>query len=189
MHDALRFLTIMVRLFIAIEIPEEIKSQYAEAQEMIRSSRARLTMVHPGDMHITLKFIGEVEGSRLPSITEALQSVVGAPFILDLEVITLNSPRSPRVVWGDVHDPGACSTLAKTIEKTLETLGIPSEGRRFKPHITLARIRQFHPDIFEEVAGISSSCTGSFSVDRFVLKKSELTPQGPVYTDLLEVRL
>jgi RNA 2',3'-cyclic 3'-phosphodiesterase len=189
MPDALRFLTIMVRLFIAIEIPEEIKSQYAEAQEMIRSSRARLTIVQPADMHITLKFIGEVEGSRLPSITAALQTVTGAPFNIDLESITLNSPRSPRVVWGDVHDPGTCSTLAESIEKTLVPLGIPAEGRRFRPHITLARIRQFHPDIFEEVARISSSCAGSFSVDRFVLKKSDLSPRGPAYTDLLEVRL
>ncbi len=189
MPDALRFLTIMVRLFIAIEIPEEIRSQYAEAQEMIRSSRARLTMVHPPDMHITIRFIGEVEGSRLPSITAALQAVKGAPFTLDLGSITLNSPRSPRVIWGDVHDPGDCNTLAAAIEKALVPLGIPAEGRRFRPHITLARVRQSHPDIFEEVAGISNSCSGSFPVDRFVLKKSELTPQGPIYTDLLEVRL
>jgi RNA 2',3'-cyclic 3'-phosphodiesterase len=189
MHDALRFLNIMVRLFIAIEIPEEIKSQYAEAQEIIRSSRARLTLVQPADMHITLKFIGEVEGSRLPPITSALQAITGAPFKLDLGSITLNSPRSPRVIWGDLHDPGACHTLAGTVEKVLIPLGIPGEGRRFRPHTTLARIREFHPDIFEEVAGISSSCTGSFPVDRFVLKKSELTPRGPIYTDLLEIRL
>ncbi len=189
MPHALRFLSIMVRLFIAIEIPEEIKSQYAEAQEMIRSSRARLTMVHPDDMHITLKFIGEVEGSRLPPITAALQKVTSAPFTLDLGSITLNSPRSPRVIWGDVQDPGDCKILAGSIEKALVPLGIPAEGRKFRAHITLARIRQFHPDIFKEVAGISSSCEGSFPVDRFVLKKSELTPQGPIYTDMLEVRL
>jgi len=179
----------MVRLFIAIEIPEEIRSQYAEAQEMIRSSRSRLTMVHPDQMHITLKFIGEVEGSRLPPITAALQTVTGSPFTLDLGAITLNSPRSPRVIWGDLHDPGDCNTLVSAIEKVLVPQGIPAEGRRFRPHITLARIRQSHPDIFKEVAGISSSCSGSFSVDRFVLKKSELTPQGPIYSDLMEVGL
>lgn len=189
MPDALRFFNTMVRLFVAVEIPEEIKSQYAEAQEVIRRSRARLTLVQPEDMHITLKFIGEVEGSRLPAITAGLKTITGAPFTLDLGSITLNSPRSPRVIWGDVHDPGACGELAKKIEEVLIPLAIPKEGRRFNPHITIARIKQFHPSVFEEVAGISTSCCGSFQVDRFVLKKSDLTPHGPVYTDLLEVWL
>ncbi len=179
----------MVRLFIAVEIPEEVKAQYAEAQEAIRRSRARISLVQPADMHITLKFIGEVEGSRLPTITSALQTITGAPFTLDLGAITLNSPRSPRVIWGDVHDPGACRELAEQIESVLIPLQIPAEGRKFKPHITIARIKQFHPSIFEEVAGISSFSEGSFEVDRFVLKKSELTPHGPVYTDILEVLL
>ncbi len=189
MPDALRFLNTMVRLFVAIEIPAEIKSQYAEAQEAIRSSRARLSLVHPDDMHITLKFIGEVEGSRLPGITAVLTAITGSPFILDLGSITLNSPRSPRVIWSDLHDPGACRNLATMVEQALVPLGIPAEGRTFKPHITIARIKQFHHSIFEEVAAISSTCSGSFSVDRFVLKKSELTPHGPIYTDLLEVTL
>ena len=182
-------LNTMVRLFVAAEIPEEVRSQYADAQEAIRRSRARLSLVDPADMHITLKFIGEIEGSRLAAITSALQTITGAPFTMDLGAITLNSPRSPRVIWGDIHDPGACQDLAGKIESVLVPLNIPAEGRRFKPHITIARIKQFHPSIFEEVAGISSWCDGSFQVNRFVLKKSELTPHGPVYTDILEVPL
>ena len=179
----------MVRLFIAAELPEDIKSQYAQAQEIIRRSRARLSLVRSEDMHITLKFIGEVEGSRLMAITNALEMITGSPFSLDLGAVTLNSPRSPRVVWGDIHDPGSCRELAGKIDSALIPLEVPAETRRFKPHITIARIKQFHPSIFEEVASISNSCSGSFMVDRFVLKKSELTPQGPVYTDLREFLL
>jgi 2'-5' RNA ligase len=177
----------MVRLFVAVEIPEDIRAQYAEVQEMIRRSRARLSLVEPADMHITLKFIGEVPGSLLPSVMDALNVVHVPEFSLDICAITLNSPRSPRVIWGDVHDSGPCKDLAARVESVLVPLGIPAEGRRFKPHITIARIKQFHPSIFEEVAGISNSCSGSWTVDRFVLKKSELTTHGPVYTDLLEV--
>jgi 2'-5' RNA ligase len=179
----------MVRLFVAVQIPEEIKCQYAQAQEVIRRSRARLSLVEPADMHITLKFIGEVPGSLLPSITDALRAVYVPPFSLDVCAITLNSPRSPRVIWGDLHDTGACRELASRVEAALIPLGIEAEGRRFKPHITIARIKQFHPSIFEEVAEISTICAGSFNVNRFVLKKSELTPHGPVYSDLLEVLL
>ena len=179
----------MVRLFVAAELPEEIRAGYAEAQEMIRKSRARLSLVDPGDMHITLKFIGETAGSLLPAITAALETVTGSPFSLDLGAITLNSPRSPRVIWGDVHDHGECRALAGGIETALVPLGIPAEKRRFTPHITIARIKQFHPSIFEEVAEISSLCNGSFPVDRFTLKKSDLTTNGPVYTDIIEVLL
>ncbi|PKL60626.1 MAG: RNA 2',3'-cyclic phosphodiesterase [Methanomicrobiales archaeon HGW-Methanomicrobiales-4] len=179
----------MVRLFVAAELPEEIRNSYAEAQEGVRRSRARLSLVDPGDMHITLKFIGETPGSLLPALTAALETVPGSPFSLDLGAVTLNSPRSPRVIWGDIHDNGACRDLAGRIETVLVPLGIPVEKRRFTPHITIARIKQFHPSIFEEVAEISTSCSGSFMVDRFVLKKSELTVNGPVYTDILEVPL
>lgn len=179
----------MVRLFVAAEIPDEIKDRYADVQEVIRKSPARLNLVEPMDMHITLKFIGEVEGSRVKPICDALQTITGEPFTLDAGAITLNSPRTPRVIWADVHDSGACRDLAGKIESVLAPLDIPPEGRRFKPHITIARIRQFHRSIFEDVAAISSGCEGTFTVDRFVLKKSELTPGGPVYTDMLEVRL
>lgn len=179
----------MVRLFVAAEIPEEMKDRYADVQEVIRRSPARLNLVEPRDMHMTLKFIGEVEGSRVKPICDALQTVTGVPFTLDAGAITLNSPRTPRVIWADVHDSGACRDLAEKIESVLSPLDIPPEGRRFKPHITIARIRQFHRSIFEDVAAISSGCEGTFTVDRFVLKKSELTPGGPVYTDILEVRL
>jgi RNA 2',3'-cyclic 3'-phosphodiesterase len=179
----------MVRLFVAVEIPEEVRIAYAHAQEVIRKSRARLSLVKPEDMHITLKFIGETPGSHLPTLTAALETISVSPFSLDLGAITLNSPRSPRVIWGDLHDSGACRNLAGRIEVALIPFGVPAEKRRFTPHITIARIKQFHPSIFEDVAEISDCCSGSFIIDRFVLKKSELTVNGPIYTDLLEVSL
>jgi len=179
----------MVRLFVAAELPEEIRERFALAQEEVRRSRARITLVGTKEMHITLKFIGEVEGSRLPGITDALGEVTATPFTLDLGSVTLNSPRSPRVVWADVHDRGACRDLAAKIESALVPLGIPAEKRRFRPHITIARVRQFHPSLLEEVAAISTSCPGTFIVDRFLLKKSELTTDGPVYTDIREYLL
>jgi 2'-5' RNA ligase len=179
----------MVRLFVAAEMPEEIRTGYAQVQEVIRRSRARLSLVEPENMHITLKFIGEIPGSLLPAIASSLKTVTGSPFSLDLGTITLNSPRSPRVIWGEIHDKGGCRDLAGRVEAALVPLGIPAEKRRFTPHITIARIKQLHPSIFEEVAEISNSCSGSFAIDRFVLKKSDLTANGPVYSDILEVPL
>ncbi|HWQ65646.1 MAG TPA: RNA 2',3'-cyclic phosphodiesterase [Methanospirillum sp.] len=179
----------MVRLFVAAEITEDVRDQYAEVQEMIRQSKARLTLVDPADMHITLKFIGDVDGTLIPQITDVLRRVSGSQFTLDLGPVTANSPKSPRVIWGELHDDGTCRRLAGEIDAALSPLGIEAETRKFRPHITIARVRQFHQSLFEEIATITDSCSGSFSVDRFVLKKSELTPQGPIYTDILEVPL
>ena len=179
----------MVRLFVALDIPDDIREQYAVALDTIRGSRARCSFVDPSQMHITLKFIGEIEGSRLSAFCDALAGITCTPFTLSLGAITIDNQKRPRVVWGDVDDPGECRTLAGEIDSVLSSLGVEREKRRFKPHITIARVKQFHPSLFDAVAAVSGSCSGSFDADRFVLKKSDLTPGGPRYTDILEVPL
>lgn len=94
----------MVRLFVALDIPDEIRDQYAVALDTIRSSRARCSYVDPSLMHITLKFIGEVEGSRLSAFCDAIKGITCSPFTLSLGPITTDNQKRPRVVWGDVYD-------------------------------------------------------------------------------------
>lgn len=177
----------MVRLFVAIDLPDDIRDQLMDVQDGIRACRARLSLVDHESMHITLKFIGEVSGSHLTRITDALQTITCAPFTMDVGLIGTNSTRAPRIVWAEVHDPGQCRTLAEQIDSVLTPLGIEPEKRKFKPHVTIARIRQFHESLFEAVADVSSMCSGPIPVHEFVLKKSELTPDGPIYSDILTV--
>ncbi|PWR75724.1 RNA 2',3'-cyclic phosphodiesterase [Methanospirillum stamsii] len=177
----------MVRLFVAIDLPDEIREQFRDVQESLRSCRARLTLVDQESMHITLKFIGEVSGSHLTQITDILQTIKGTPFSLELGLIGVNSQRAPRVVWAEAGDQGQCRALAGDIDTALATLGFEPEKRKFRPHITIARVRQFHESLFEVLAEVSSSCSGTIPVREFILKKSELTPDGPVYTDILKV--
>ncbi|MDD1723886.1 MAG: RNA 2',3'-cyclic phosphodiesterase [Methanospirillum sp.] len=179
----------MVRLFVAVDLPEEIREQFRDVQEELRRSRARLTLVGTESMHITLKFIGEVSGSQVPQITAALSQVKDDIFSLNVGIITANNQRAPRVVWAETDDPGDCRRLAGNIDNTLASLGFEPEKRRFHPHITLARVKQFHPSLFEALAGVATSCSGIIPVSAFVLKKSELTPEGPRYTDILSVPL
>lgn len=174
----------MVRLFVAIDIPDDIREQFREIQEVLRQSRARLNIVDHESMHITLKFIGEVTGSSLSQICEALSGIEIAPFALDLGIIAANNPKIPRVIWAEVQDPGSCRSLAGLVDDALTPLGIEPEKRRFRPHITLARVKQFHPSLFEPLAEVITACSGTIPVDRFTLKKSELTPDGPIYTDI-----
>lgn len=179
----------MVRLFVAIDLPHEIREQFSDIQDSLRSCRGRLTLVDQESMHITLKFIGEVSGSGLSQITGILQTIEGSPFSMEVGLIGTNSQRAPRVVWAEVSDPGQCRSLAESIDSSLASLGFEPEKRKFRPHITIARVRQFHPSLFEALAEVASSCSGTIPVREFILKKSELTPDGPIYTDLLKVPL
>lgn len=179
----------MVRLFVAIDIPNDIREQFREIQEVLRQSRARLNFVDHGSMHITLKFIGEVTGSSLTPISEALSGIEIAPFALDVGIIAANNPKTPRVIWAEVQDSGSCRSLAALIDDALTPLGIEPEKRRFRPHITIARVKQFHPSLFKPLAEVVTACSGTIPVDRFTLKKSDLTPDGPIYTDILTVPL
>ena len=179
----------MVRLFVAIDLPDDISDQFRDAQNTLRSCRARLTLVEQESMHITLKFIGEVSGSSLTSITDILQTIDVPPFSMDVGLIGTNSQRAPRVVWAEVDDPGECRALAESIDSSLASLGFEPEKRKFRAHITIARVRQFHQSLFEALAGVASSCSGTIPVREFILKKSELTPDGPIYTDILRIPL
>ena len=179
----------MVRLFVSIEIPDGIREQFMEIQEVLRQSRARLNLVDSKSMHITLKFIGEVAGSSLSHICEALSGIEIPPFSLDVGIIAANNPKTPRVIWAEIHDPGSCRSLAGLIDAALMPLGIEPDKRRFRPHITIARVKQFHPSLFEPLGEVATSCNGTIPVDRFILKKSELTPDGPIYTDILTLPL
>ncbi|NLL10186.1 MAG: RNA 2',3'-cyclic phosphodiesterase [Methanomicrobiales archaeon] len=179
----------MVRLFVAIELPEEICRQFFDVQTALRSSRARLSLVDQDSMHITLKFIGEVSGSLLPQITSVLQAINSPPFSMEVGLIGTNSQKAPRVVWAEVDDHGPCRALAAEIDSSLGTLGIEPEKRKFRPHITIARVRRHHQSLFEALAEVAASCSGTIYAREFVLKKSELTPGGPIYTDILRVPL
>ena len=179
----------MVRLFVAIDIPDSIREQFREIQEVLRQSRARLNLVDFESMHITLKFIGEVTGSSLSQINEALSGIEISPFSLDVGIIATNNPKTPRVIWAEVQDPGSCRNLAGLIDAALTPFGIEPEKRRFRPHITIARVKQFHQSLFEPLAEVATLCNGTIPVDRIILKKSELTPDGPIYTDILNLPL
>ena len=179
----------MVRLFVAIDLPDEIREQFRDVQDSLRSSRARLSLVDQESMHITVKFIGEVSGSYLSQITDILQNIEGSPFSMDVGLIGTNSQKAPRVVWAEADDPGSCRVLAEKSDSALVSLGFEPEKRKFRAHITIARVRQFHQSLFEALADVTSSCSGTIPVNEFILKKSELTRDGPIYTNILRVPL
>jgi 2'-5' RNA ligase len=178
----------MVRAFVALELTDEIKDRLKGAQEKLRGSSARLTLVEPALIHITLKFLGEVAEKDLPSVNDALRSVPSRPFPVTVGTVTVNNPKRPHTVWCAVSDGGEGKKLFRQVEEVLAPFGFERETRGFTPHATLARVKVMDPSLFAILRTLDGVTYGDCMIHGMKLKKSTLTPRGPLYEDLLEVK-
>ena len=177
----------MVRAFIAFELSSEIREQLTAAQDVLRGSRARLTFVEPALIHITVKFLGEVDDKQIPAVMDALRAVRVQPFVITAQKITVNNPSRPHTVWCKISDAGKSEQVFRQIEDTVSPLGFDRETRRFTPHATVARVKSPDSSLPVAIRQLENREYGSCMIRGLKLKKSALTPQGPVYEDLLEV--
>jgi 2'-5' RNA ligase len=178
----------MVRTFVALELSKDIQDQLALAQKTIRGCKARLTFVDPKNIHITAKFLGEVDEKTLHKVMDALMSITFSPFPVTAGMVAVNNPKRPHTVWCMINDTGQGECLFHLIEDALVPLGFERETRRFTPHATLARVKSPHPSLFSALDKLKDKSHGSCTIFGIKLKKSTLLPQGPVYEDLLEVK-
>jgi len=179
----------MDRLFVAAELPRGIRESLRSVQDVLKNSNARLTHVDPAIIHITLKFIGDTPPEMTAAIAKSLGSIHAAPFPVRVLGISGNNPRRPRVIWAGIRDGGRCGLLHAAVEDLLSPHGVPREDRPFVPHATVARVREYHPDLAGILRSLADRDFGEGTIDRVVLKKSTLTPRGPVYQDIAEVPL
>ncbi|MCX6688415.1 MAG: RNA 2',3'-cyclic phosphodiesterase [Methanoregula sp.] len=177
----------MVRAFVALELSGEIREGIRAAQEILRGCPVRLTFVDPPLIHITMKFLGEVDERIVPKIIAALQVIPFVPFTVTAGRVTVNNPRRPHTVWCEIEDGGKSRDLFRLVETALEPLGFLRETRPFTPHATLARVKVPDPSLFGQIDLLRGRTYGSCAVTGLKLKKSTLTPEGPVYEDLLVV--
>jgi 2'-5' RNA ligase len=177
----------MVRAFIALELSDEIRARLSDAQEVLKQCTAHMTWVERNNIHITVKFLGEVDDKLIPDIKAALTSIPFRSFHITTGVITINNPHRPFTVWCTIEDGGRGAQFLDLVENSLSSLGFTREKRKFRPHATVARVRRFDPSLFEAMKLLDSTSYGNCAITGMKLKKSTLTPQGPVYEDLLEV--
>jgi 2'-5' RNA ligase len=188
-----------IRSFIAIELPPEVKSFLAAVQSRLkRESRAPVKWVDPAIMHLTLKFLGNVNADVVGNITAALEEACRGVAPIRLGINSLGvfpSPGRVRVVWvglsGDIEKLGL---LQKRVDAALSPLGYESESRPFTPHHTLARVREEaspaeRQRLGDLVTGIVAETAPVFSVDAVHLMKSQLTREGPIYSRLASLSL
>ncbi len=187
-------MTELIRCFVAIELPDPVKAELAGIQAKFKSARMDfLRWVEPSGIHLTLKFLGEVPHERVPEMVKAIQESVKdiRPFTLQLDQVgVFPNPRQPRVLWVGVGgDIAALRTLQENVDVAFDILDFPREGREFKAHLTLARVRDDATPHQRQMLGEMVACTRLESVSRFTvggvsLMRSQLMPKGAVYTCL-----
>jgi 2'-5' RNA ligase len=178
----------MTRAFIALELSNDIKDQLAIAQQTLRGCKARLTFVDPELIHITVKFLGEVDDNKLREVMDALARVSFVPYPITTGNVKVNNKNRPHTVWCTMQDTGESERLFVLIEDALAPIGFTRETRRFTAHATIARVKSLDPSLFTALGTLNAASYGNCRIRGMKLKKSTLLPQGPVYEDLLEVK-
>ncbi|MBI5682606.1 MAG: RNA 2',3'-cyclic phosphodiesterase [Deltaproteobacteria bacterium] len=185
-----------MRSFIAIDLPEVFIKKIKVLQDKLkRDCKAKVSWSAPENIHLTLKFLGEVQEVQLDAITTAIKNTCIGINRFELSVNGINgfpNLNSPRVIWLGIKTCGnLLQTIYERLEAVLADLGFEKEKRRFSPHLTLGRIRE--PDKETDFKGILAHVKdaelGEFIADGIVLYKSELNPKGAVYTKLYECPL
>ena len=178
----------MMRVFVAIEITNnEVINSIKKFQENINIDAKPVELTN---LHFTLQFLGEISNEMTQKIIQALQTIEFSSFNVNLkEIGAFPKPKVPRVVWIGTDDNGGnmLIQLSKKVEKMLEPLGFFSD-KPFKPHITVFRIKKKIGDISGELEDNKMVNFGIQNVSSIKLKKSVLSPNGPIYSDLLEIR-
>lgn len=177
----------MDRLFVAIDIPDEIKNKFVGILEGLRRIGAKV--VPTTNIHLTLKFIGETDKTQ--EVVEALKDVRLDSFDLVVsDVGIFGSIEYPRVFWVGVEKNSNLGGLYEVIESKLNRLGIPRDEREFSPHITLARFKtRVNSTKLQGILKENNKNFGSFRVSSFVLYKSILSQPDPIYQKISEFHL
>jgi 2'-5' RNA ligase len=177
-----------VRLFVALEIPSEVRKNLGELMELLRAISKEPRWVRPGNLHITLKFLGEMPETKLDAVRTALaQTRSEQPVNLEFRGLGFfPNEKHPRVFWVGIEASTNLTKLAGDIEGAMEKLGIPREHRPFSPHLTLARFER--PGLPEKLrSAIAENAQrefGALRTNEFQLIQSKLKPSGAEYTTL-----
>lgn len=179
-----------MRLFVAADLPREVRGKLQAIQDELRPIPLSVRWVRPEGIHLTLKFLGEVPEGRRLAIEAALRSRAGGdsrPFALEAAGVgTFPDTGPPRVIRVGVR--GSLEEAAKAqraIDRALEDIGYPPETRAFRPHLTLGRVKgPGRGDWRAFLAGFAEKPAGKFEVREIVLFESRLDPGGASYLPL-----
>jgi 2'-5' RNA ligase len=168
----------MPRLFSAVEIPKRI----AERLTMLRAGLTGARWIDPENYHLTLRFIGDVDGATARDFESALGEIVAAPFELEVTGLGSFGGGKPRAIFAGIGPSQGLEALRRANERAAREAGLPPEGRNYKPHVTLARLKGARAEAvaayLQRQGGIGPE---PFTVSRFVLYSSRNSVGGGPY--------
>lgn len=184
-----------MRLFIAIEISEEIRNALAQIQAHLKYAGADVKWVEKDNVHLTLKFLGEVSPDKADEIKRILDEIAKEtrPFEITVkEIGAFPKIECPRVIWVG-FDKGANESkiLAERIDEALSKIGFREESRPFASHLTIGRVRSLKDKeaLKNKISSYHLSPIPYHLITSVALFQSTLTPKGPIYAKLHEAKL
>lgn len=184
-----------IRAFIACDIPEALLKEISNIQDKLKGLDADVNWTKISGIHITLKFLGDIEEGSIDKIASVLLEAVKGQSPFEIKIQgggSFPNLKNPRVVWlGVVDEAKRLSNIQQALDSGLKAIGFEPEEREFRPHLTLGRVKGFKgkEQLSLAVSDLKDIEIGSFTVDRVMLYKSELRPIGAVYTKLREIKL
>jgi 2'-5' RNA ligase len=183
-----------MRTFIAIELPDNIKKEIEQLQAPLRRTEAFVSWVKPSNIHVTLKFLGEVPEDKINEVFVASQKASEGVMKFSMGLKGMGAfpdSRRPRVIWiGTGSGEEELSHLAKRIEEEMEKIGFSREKRKFSAHFTIGRVKSpKNTEKLMELVESSDFQTEEIEANEVVVMRSQLHPTGAIYTPLKKIPL
>ncbi len=183
-----------MRTFIAVDLPQEIKQKIDAVSSSLRNYGGRVSWVRAANLHLTMKFLGEIDDGLLPDLKRALQQQISQipRFQFSLKDLgAFPNFHKPRVIWIGI-DSGVeeLTDLAIKVDEATHSLGFEKENRPFSAHLTIARVKDPRT-VTDLIAEVQNTLFESEPIhaEEVIIMKSQLTPRGAIYTPLERIKL
>ncbi len=177
-----------VRSFLAIELAEDLVPKILDVQKEFKKTNTNIKYVSSQNMHFTLKFFGNIDEEMIEAIGQAVEKVIKDYSSFDLNIRNCGcfpNKNVIKVLWLGLEEGSPITSLQKDLDKEFRKLGFKKE-RNFISHLTIGRVKspKNKKEIRETIEKLEDIEIGQMNVSRICLKKSTLTPQGPIYEDI-----
>ena len=181
-----------IRSFFAFDIEDNrIVRRMSDVHGMLANTGADLKLVTPQNIHLTVRFLGDIHPPMVDAIYEEMKQLSFSPFTIEIRGLgAFPKPNYPRVVWAGIKKgANELADVFEQLEPRLRGLGFKPDNKGFSPHLTIARVRtgRNKARLAELIRELEDYEFGTVKAECLMLKKSDLTPRGPIYTNLREV--